>query len=168
MTLTRRLLLVRHAKSDQALGLADHERPLNERGRRDATAMGRWLTEDAMPDAVRCSTAVRTRQTWQLTGVPAPVEFDRDLYLSSPAATLAVIALVDSAVRTLAIVGHEPTQSELTQELLDSAGEHNVTALAELQRGFVTSAIAVLESPASHWQLTPGSCRLVDFVVPRG
>ena len=40
-----RLILLRHAKSDYPLGVPDHDRPLNERGRRDADAAGAWLAE---------------------------------------------------------------------------------------------------------------------------
>ncbi len=38
-----RLVLLRHAKSAYPPGVADHERPLNDRGRRDAPEAGRWL-----------------------------------------------------------------------------------------------------------------------------
>ena len=63
---TRRLLLLRHAKSAWP-DLADSERPLNDRGRRDAPAMGRWLRDKGyVPDLVLCSTAQRTRDTWAL------------------------------------------------------------------------------------------------------
>ncbi len=37
----RRLILLRHAKSDRPAGVADHERPLNDRGRRGRTGRGR-------------------------------------------------------------------------------------------------------------------------------
>jgi len=59
--MTRRLMLLRHAKSAWP-DLPDHERPLAKRGRRDAPAAGSWLREaDLRPDRVLCSTARRTR-----------------------------------------------------------------------------------------------------------
>src|ERR1700744_695336 len=62
----RRLVLLRHAKSDWP-DVADHERPLAKRGRRDAPVVGRWLGASGYtPDAVVCSTALRARQTWEL------------------------------------------------------------------------------------------------------
>src|SRR6202451_4394164 len=64
--LGRRLVLLRHAKSDWP-EVADHERPLAKRGRRDAPVVGRWLGASGyVPDAVVCSTAARARQTWEL------------------------------------------------------------------------------------------------------
>ena len=62
----RRLVLLRHAKSEWP-DVADHERPLAKRGRRDAPVVGRWLAESGYaPDAVVCSTARRARETWTL------------------------------------------------------------------------------------------------------
>ena len=64
MTGTRRLILLRHAKSDWP-DVPDRDRPLAKRGRRDAPKIGRWLREHGyLPDIVICSDARRTRQTW--------------------------------------------------------------------------------------------------------
>ena len=61
----RTLILVRHAKSSWDLDVDDHERPLSGRGRRDAEAIGRLLALQSLrPDLVLCSTATRTRETW--------------------------------------------------------------------------------------------------------
>ena len=69
----KRLILVRHAKSDWSLGMADHDRPLNVRGRASAAAIGRWLREKNLrPDQVLCSTATRTRETLDLLDLDAP------------------------------------------------------------------------------------------------
>lgn len=63
----RRLIVLRHAKSAWPEGVPDHERPLAGRGRRDAPAAGRRLYEAGYtPDLVVCSTARRTRETWDL------------------------------------------------------------------------------------------------------
>ncbi|MBL4558811.1 MAG: histidine phosphatase family protein [Rhodobacteraceae bacterium] len=57
---------MRHAKSDWGDPTrADHDRPLNRRGRRAAPLIGRWLAaQGAIPDAVLTSSARRTRETW--------------------------------------------------------------------------------------------------------
>ena len=61
----RTLVIVRHAKSSWDYDVDDHERPLSARGRRDAEALGRLLSQRSLrPDLVFCSTATRTRQTW--------------------------------------------------------------------------------------------------------
>ena len=67
------LIAVRHAKSSWDLDVDDHDRPLSGRGRRDADALGRWLTERSLqPDLVLCSTAARTQETWSRAVRSAP------------------------------------------------------------------------------------------------
>jgi phosphohistidine phosphatase SixA len=85
----RRLVLLRHAKSDWP-DVADQDRPLAKRGRRDAPAVGRWLGQSGYaPDAVICSTALRARETWELASAglraTAPGAF--------PTAAVAVLAV---------------------------------------------------------------------------
>ena len=48
MTATRRLILLRHAKSDWP-DVPDRDRPLAKRGRRDAPNIGRWLRDHGVP-----------------------------------------------------------------------------------------------------------------------
>ena len=63
----RRLMLLRHAKSDRPPGIADHDRPLNRRGRDEAPLVGTYLAHNGLvPDRVLCSTSERTRETWEL------------------------------------------------------------------------------------------------------
>jgi len=63
----RRLMLLRHAKSDRPPGIADHDRPLNWRGRDEAPLVGTYLAHNGLvPDRVLCSTSERTRETWEL------------------------------------------------------------------------------------------------------
>ena len=59
------LLLMRHAKSSWSEpGLADHDRPLNKRGKQAAPEMGKLLRKEGLvPDLILCSTARRSRQT---------------------------------------------------------------------------------------------------------
>src|SRR6476660_3130443 len=62
----RRRIALRHAKSDWSGGVADHDRPLAGRGRREAALAGRWLRETAADiDLVVCSSAKPARQTWK-------------------------------------------------------------------------------------------------------
>jgi phosphohistidine phosphatase len=61
----KKLIAVRHAKSDWVdLSLKDYDRPLNDRGFRDAPLMGaRILTQYGLPDLIMSSTALRAKQT---------------------------------------------------------------------------------------------------------
>ena len=166
----RTVLLVRHAKSDQHVGGADHDRPLNPRGRRDAPALGGWLDEHAPPiDLVLCSSARRAQETWQLASenmrdVPR-AEVRTSLYLASPQAVLQQLRELADDVRVVAVVGHEPTQSALVDML---AGEADPVATQCLSDGFTTAAVATLTMARPWTALGPRTCRLAGFAVPRG
>ncbi|MEV0641453.1 histidine phosphatase family protein [Streptomyces sp. NPDC050619] len=167
----RHLVVLRHAKSAWPEGVADHERPLAERGRRDAPAAGRALAEaDLLPDLALCSTAVRARQTWELAsaqwGTPPPVRLDPRLYAADASDLLAVVHTVPVEVDTLLLVGHNPGLEEL---VLDLAGDALDDALDEVRAKFPTSAIAVLAWRGTGWEaLTSGTALLTDVVVARG
>ncbi|MBM7506074.1 SixA phosphatase family protein [Agromyces aurantiacus] len=118
------LVLVRHAKS--AWGdptLADHDRPLNDRGRRDAPEMGRRIRERGIsPGAILSSTAARARTTAeaiaeQLDVPPGALVLDERLYASSPETILDVVAELDDEVTTAVVVAHDPGMSDLAHRL---------------------------------------------------
>ncbi|MFF2131434.1 SixA phosphatase family protein [Streptomyces olivochromogenes] len=167
----RRLVVLRHAKSAWPTGVADHERPLAPRGRRDAPAAGRALAEsDCLPDLALCSTAVRARQTWELAarqwGTPPPVQFDRRLYGAEVPELLAALHEVPDRIRTLLLIGHNPGLEELVLEL---AGDSLDEALDDVRTKFPTSATAVLAWHGDSWDaLAPGTALLTGMTVPRG
>ncbi|MEO0361669.1 MAG: histidine phosphatase family protein, partial [Pseudomonadota bacterium] len=106
----RRLLIMRHAKSDWGgHGLADHDRPLNRRGRLAAALMGAFLREDGLrPDLALVSSALRTRETWELMGLDAPTETLAVLYHAAPDAIFAAARRAPDDARTVLILGHQP------------------------------------------------------------
>ncbi|WP_329052880.1 histidine phosphatase family protein [Amycolatopsis sp. NBC_01488] len=153
----RLLVVLRHAKSAWPEGVDDHERPLGPRGLRDAPKAGRWLREHGhVPGLVLCSTARRTRETWALVAgelpEPPPVRYDDELYGGD---LLAVARRTSSDVTRLALVGHEPSVSELTDRL---AGAGAVDR-------FPTGAIAVF-AVDGEWG-TLEAAPLVGFFRPR-
>ncbi|MEV5547538.1 histidine phosphatase family protein [Streptomyces sp. NPDC052309] len=167
----RRLVVLRHAKSARPAGVADHDRPLAGRGRRDAPAAGRALAEaDCLPDLALCSTAVRARQTWELAsaqwGTPPPVRHDPRLYAADVPGLLAVVREVPAEVETLLMIGHNPGLEDL---VLTLAGDDLDDALDRLRVKFPTSAIAVLAWHGAAWRdLAPGAALLTAMTVPRG
>ncbi len=163
----RTLVLMRHAKSDYPDGVPDHDRPLAARGVREAALAGDWL-RDAVPaiDAVLCSTAVRTRQTLERTGVGAPVSFIERLYGATPGALLDEINQVDEQVATLLVVGHEPTVSQVSLGLAGHPGSDS-EAIGRIETKFPTSGIAVLRVPGIWSALEVDGAELVSFHVPR-
>ena len=165
MDATRWLIVLRHAKSDWSDDLPDHERPLAARGIRDAPKLGRWLTETGhVPERVVCSTARRTRETWQRLSeaLPAqpPVEYDEDLYGGDVDEFLNAARRTPPEVTTLALVGHEPGVSDFTLHL---AGRGEDTRL--VQAKFPTGAAALLAT-TDGWDAL-SSARLVAFFRPR-
>lgn len=165
------LVLMRHAKAQEGLGMDDHDRQLSKRGRRDATTAGSWLREQGlMPDLVICSTAVRTRQTWELAhhgGAGAEfVEYRKSVYLGGVQQILETIREDAGDTVTVLVVGHNPTMANLTSLLTD--GEGSTEAHDALGRGFVTSGLAVLSYPGEWADLELGSCALRRFHAGRG
>jgi phosphohistidine phosphatase len=105
---THRLLLIRHAKTEQ--GSPDEARQLTDRGRRDSAAIGDWFrAHNVVPDLVVVSPAKRARQTWELAGIDAKSEIDERVYENSVSDLLDIMRGADESVATLAIVGHNPS-----------------------------------------------------------
>src|SRR5258705_4178972 len=156
----RTLILLRHAKAaDPNDYRTDTERPLRPRGHRDAAAAGVWLRDVGLrPDAVLCSTAVRTRETLQELGLDeVPVVYERRIYLGPAPDTLELIQQTDPDVATLLVVGHNPTISDLSDML--APDELPDTCLA-------TSGIAVHTFTAT-WQ-DLATAELTRHHTPRG
>ncbi len=164
--MTRRLILIRHAKSswdDPACD--DHSRPLNARGRQAAAALGRWLAlRGYRPDAVLTSTATRTRETWAriapaLTDPPEP-QVEGRLYLAPPEVLLAVLRAARGA--TVLMLGHNPGIAAFAAALCATPPRDPDFAR------YPTGATLVADFPLDDWaQLRPGTGSVRDFVTPR-
>jgi phosphohistidine phosphatase len=163
----RSLVLLRHAKSAYPPDVPDHDRPLAERGIREAALAGDWLRANLPAiDAVLCSTATRARETLERTGIDAPVCYVERLYGATPGMVIEEVNRVADDIGTLLVVGHEPTISEVAI-VLAGANDTDTVALERISEKFPTSAIAVLQI-ADRWeQVEPASAALVDFHVPR-
>jgi phosphohistidine phosphatase len=161
--------LLRHAKSDYPAGVPDHERPLAARGIREAPLAGDWIRANAPAvDAVLCSTATRTRQTFAHTGIDAPVDYVDRLYDAVPGTVIDVINGVSSRfdveVETLLVIGHEPAMSHLALGLNDDGNE---AAAENIAMKFPTSSIAMLGTTEPWDRLTLRGAALIAFHVPR-
>jgi phosphohistidine phosphatase len=164
---TRRLMLLRHAKSDWP-DVADHARPLAKRGRRDAPAVGRWLREHGyLPDVVVCSTARRTRQTWELIapelGGSPSVTFEPRAYDASALTLLYLAQELPGRYRSALLIGHNPAISELANSLMPPPAEDGASPP---RLSFPTAAVAVLEFAGDWPALAPGEARLEAFTAP--
>ena len=109
----RRLVVLRHAKSAWPEGVPDYRRPLADRGRRDAAAVGRWLAAEVGPiDVALVSPATRTRQTWDIVAAElagaSTVVHDEQLYGEGPDSVLAVLGTLPESAETVLLIGHNP------------------------------------------------------------
>jgi phosphohistidine phosphatase len=167
----RSLTLLRHAKSSWAdETVDDFHRPLNDRGRKAAAAMGRYLVaKGARFDLVLASPAQRVVET--LAGLAAggweagPVQFDSAIYHASTRDLLAMVRAAPDPVRRLLLVGHNPVIGMLALQLSvdDGAGLR-----AEVAANYPTGALAGLELDIEDWSEAGPECgRLVEFTVPR-
>ena len=164
------LVLMRHAKSSYPLGVADHDRPLNERGRRDAHAAGIWLAENqgiwqGASRKILVSSAQRAQETWSIASQTFNGEH-RDEPRIYEAAVSTLISLVDVDIRNgtdVMLVGHNPGLEELAL-FLTSFHVTQPRSIAEAK--FPTSGSAVLKILDESWSDT--SAVLESFAVPRG
>ncbi len=176
----KHLWLLRHAKAarDAPAGAGDRERPLVERGRRDATALGRRLAAGTgafgldipVPEVALCSAAVRTGQTAELVnramGDRLPVEDFQALYGATPETVLRFVRELDDGVRSGLVVGHNPTMYELAWELVGPAAgaaaseDDDPTDDRSVLRnhGFPTCALAVVDLDIDAWEEAAAGC----------
>ena len=144
------LLLMRHAKSSwDNTRLSDYERPLNERGRRDAPRMGELLRREGLtPDLIVASSAKRAATTAELVALELSLDSDirytEQLYLAEPDAYITLARQLDDGIETLLMVGHNPGIQELVERL---------TGKEEMMS---TAALAHIRAPIREWSRLAG------------
>lgn len=163
--MTRRLVLVRHAKAEP-FASTDRARELTDRGRRDAEAAGGYLRErGVVPDYAVVSSSVRTRATWEVMesalGSTAEVVHDDAVYSGSSDVVLEALRAVPEHAGTVVFVGHQPTVGLVAHLLDDGHGDHE--SLHQMLHGFPTASMASFDVEVPWEQLAPESGRLVDF-----
>ena len=174
---SRRLMLLRHAKSDWP-DVPDRDRPLAKRGQRDAPVIGRWLHDHGyQPELVICSAALRTRQTWDLVapelGGSPSVTFEPRAYAASAITLLYLVRELPGGCRAALLVGHNPGVSELASTLLETPGDSAPGGGApgagppgSPGLRFPTAAVAVLEFDGDWAGLSLAQARLVAYTSP--
>ena len=158
------LTLIRHAKSSREdPALADHERPLNERGRAAAPEMARRGREAGWkPDLILVSSAVRTSETAgffrkEFGLADRQVQTVPGLYLAPADALLEIVRSIPGRARDVLLIAHNPGLEDFASLL---AGEP-VTP-------FPTCAVARFTCKASTWAAaSPGDFALSLFDTPK-
>ncbi|MEV6023405.1 histidine phosphatase family protein [Streptomyces sp. NPDC052036] len=164
----RRIVLFRHAKADWPQ-VADHERPLADRGRKDAAVAGRKLADTGIPlDLALCSTATRTRETWKLAVQELPHRpktiYEERIYDASPGELIAVLNETPDDVQNMVLIGHNPGIHGLAEILSGTAEDEAAERMG--RRGFPAAAFVVLSLDGSWKSLEPGTATLLDFWAP--
>lgn len=149
----------------------DKQRPLTERGRRDAGAVGRWLARSGIAiDRVLVSPAQRARETWTAAAAEQPgapsAEVEDRIYDNELDSLLAVLRELPGSVQVLALVGHNPSVERLANDLDD--GEGDPDSREQLADGFSTGGIAVFEVPGEWSDVGAHALTLTSFAAPRG
>lgn len=163
------LLLLRHAKAETAkAGQDDHARVLSASGREEALGAGRALLAFD-PDVVLCSTAERTRETialvQQAMDRPLDVHFEPKLYMASAQDIISRLSALPSEVKTVLVVGHNPSMHELCMHF--SAGAES-DLRAQAQRGYPTATLADIRLHAPGWdELDAENARLIGLERPK-
>lgn len=159
------LHLLRHAKSSwDEPGLADRDRGLNKRGRRDAPRMGRALAKRIEHALIATSSARRAQLTLEGLGRGWPdlaelpqIEVD-DLYTFSGEALGNWITARDDSVSSLFVIGHNPALTVLINALIGKASLDNLP----------TAGYARLSLDIEYWEnLRTGCARLEEILLPR-
>jgi phosphohistidine phosphatase len=165
------LMLLRHAKASLAdTGQADLDRPLNERGKRAAVAVGRYMASHSLaPQLVLCSPARRTRETWGLVAgeLPATPEvlFTPEIYDSgNGTALMECLRHKAGTAQSVLLVGHNPSIGELAQTL---SGTGSGKLRERLEKKYPTAALAVFSIDLGNWESLPAGCgTLLHLVRP--
>ena len=119
------LTLLRHAKSSwKDASLIDHDRPLNERGKRDLPVMAERIHQVGIrPSLILSSTAVRAWTTAKgiANEISYPVEFlqrEQRLYHAGVQRIIEVLAEQDLGFNSIFLVGHNPGFTDFANYLL--------------------------------------------------
>lgn len=157
------LVLCRHAKSDWSYDLPDIQRPLNNRGRKDAPRMGKLLKSYGLaPDLILSSPAVRARTTAEAIGkelgFSGNIRIENAIYHEGHGAILGLVQDLPDSAETVMVFGHNPIL------------EHLAAYLLQARAGVVipTCGIVCFEFHLSRWSaLNPLMAQLKWFLIPR-
>lgn len=162
----RTLYVLRHAKSDWGdSSLKDFDRPLNDRGRKAAKAIGKELRKRKItPDLVLTSPAERAKQTLarlqDAHGASFDVREDQRIYLAEPEVLIDAIRSAPEDAKRLMIVGHNPGLQELVVALA-TPGELRDEAAEK----FPTAAFAEIRFDAESWRDVAAGSGVLDILL---
>jgi phosphohistidine phosphatase len=160
---------MRHAKSEwHSAAKSDFDRPLNQRGSKDAACMGQYLQQQNIkPGLVLSSSAERAKQTAlavvdALHMNPDQILFNKDLYLADRPTLLKILHSVPDATDSVLLVAHNPGLDDLVEWLAPEP-----PSLSESGKLMTTAAIAMFAVPKPWAKLKRNTTRLVQLLRPK-
>lgn len=157
--MSKKLLIVRHAKSDWGnAGITDFNRPINERGKTNAPIMGKRLKEKGIfPDTVISSPALRAITTAKLVThelgfTVAKIKQEKSIYEATCATLLKIVNDFDNEHEMVALFGHNNGITDLAVYLTD-AEIFNIP----------TSGMVMINFPFDDWKMVGKDTGEVEF-----
>ncbi|MEM9671597.1 MAG: histidine phosphatase family protein [Cyclobacteriaceae bacterium] len=163
--MTKTIYLIRHAKSSwKDASLADYDRPLNKRGKRDAPEMGQRLRKKAIKlDWMISSPAKRAKLTAlaiaeAIGHAPEKIQWEPELYHAASETILEQIHQTGNQHQTITIFGHNPGLTDFQNELCNEAIDN-----------IVTTGITCIQVEVDNWKKISlnGSGKLLWYDYPK-
>lgn len=158
------LVLCRHAKSDWPIGVSDMERPLKNRGIRDASFLGELLVnQEFIPDLIISSPAKRALSTAQIVASKLnytleDIKIEDSVYYEGGGHLLGMVQDLPDSVETVMVFGHNPTMETAVRTLLQSGSPFEMP----------TCGMVCFESTHQHWaNMSSHSTYLRWYLIPR-
>jgi len=158
----KKLYIIRHAKSDWSNStLEDFDRPLNERGKKNAPYMGELLrNKGAFPDLIISSPAYRARETAKIISQEVmyhkEIMFNEQVYEADLKTILEVVSYIEDEYDTVYLVGHNPSLNIFAFYLVD------------FNENLPTCGVLEIEFDCDTWRETAKkNAKLVSFEYPK-
>lgn len=160
--MTKTLVLMRHAKSswDDPF-LRDHDRPLNDRGKRSARVLGDWLRERGhIPQQALVSSSQRTQETFKRLALDVKAELHQSLYHAGADVLLRELRRADAD--TVLMLAHNPGIADFAERLVHTPPAHDRFV------HYPTGATLIATFDIDVWaRASWGGATATDFVIPR-
>ena len=158
----KKLYLIRHAKSDWSnSSLDDFDRPLNNRGKKNAPFIGKILrTKNIHPDLIISSPAYRARETTRKIAKKInyknEIMYNENIYEASLKTILEIVNFIDDEYDNVFIVGHNPGLNMLAFYLID------------FNNNLPTSGVLEIEFNCKSWrEVKKNNAKFVSFEYPK-
>tara|TARA_B100001029_G_scaffold148775_1_gene130162 strand:- start:2829 stop:3323 length:495 start_codon:yes stop_codon:yes gene_type:complete len=159
----KQILILRHAKSSwDNSNIIDFERPLADRGIRDAKKLSNFIKKsELILDKVICSSASRAKETFDLVAdsfnfLIEKATYTDELYFGDASNIINKIKTFDESFKNILIVGHNPTLHFLVESLTNN----NIAR-------FTTCNLAIIYYEYDWIDLAPGKCSLKSLIKPK-